>query len=123
MGVGPALAGRVGVVTGASSGIGAAVARALAADGMAVVIGARRAEVAASIREAGGVVEAVPTDMQDEAQVERLIDTAAARGRLDALVNNAAIGYVRTVADGRSEEWRAVFDTNVLGTFVACRAA
>src|SRR5436309_7846500 len=127
MGVAPALAGRVGVVTGASSGIGAAVARALAADGMAVVIGARRAdrlaEVAASIREAGGVVEAVPTDMQDEAQVERLIDTAAARRRLDALVNNAAIGYVRTVADGRSEEWRAVFDTNVLGTFVACRAA
>ena len=123
----PTLAGRVGVVTGASSGIGAAVARALAAEGMAVVIGARRAdrlaEVAASIRAAGGAVEAVPTDMREEAQVERLIEAAGARGRLDALVNNAAIGHVRTVVDGRSEEWRAVFDTNVLGTLVACRAA
>src|SRR5438045_3036223 len=111
MGSTAALAGRVGVITGASSGIGAAVARALAADGMAVVIGARRAdrlaEVAASIRDAGGAVEAVPTDMRDEGQVERLIATAAARGRLDALVNNAAIGHVRTVAEGRSDEWSA----------------
>src|SRR5206468_4581806 len=64
-----------------------------------------------------------PTDMRDEAQVERLIETAAGRGRLDALVNNAAIGHVRTVAEGRGEEWRAVFETNVLGAFVACRAA
>src|ERR1051326_3694192 len=127
MGVAPALAGRVGVVTGASSGIGAAVARALAAEGMSVVIGARRADrladVATSICETGGTVEAVPTDMRDEAQVERLIETAAARGGLDALVNNAAIGHVRTVAEGRSEEWRAVFETNVLGALVACRAA
>src|ERR1051325_3046910 len=110
MSVAPALAGRVGVVTGASSGIGAAVARTLAADGMAVVIGARRADRlgagAGSLRGAGGLGAAGRPDMQDEAQVERLIETAAARGRLDALVNNAAIGYVRTVADGRSEEWR-----------------
>ena len=120
-------AGRVGVVTGASSGIGAAVARLLAADGMAVVIGARRADrlaaVEASIRDAGGSVEAVPMDMRNEADVERLIATAAAHGRLDAVVNNAAIGHVRTVAEGRSDEWRAVLDTNVLGTLFACRAA
>src|SRR2546422_3168243 len=121
MGAAPTLAGRVGVVTGASSGIGAAVARALAAEGMTVVIGARRAdrlaEVATSIREVGGAVEAVPTDMRAEAEVERLIDAGAAHGRVDALVNNAAIGHVRRVADGRSEEWRAVFETNVLGAF------
>jgi NADP-dependent 3-hydroxy acid dehydrogenase YdfG len=123
-----ALTGRVVVVTGASSGIGAAVARELAAAGARVVIGARRGDrldaVATSIRDAGGAADAVVTDMRDEAQVERLVDGAAARhGRLDALVNNAAIGHVRTVADGRTDEWRAVFETNVLGPLVACRAA
>ncbi len=122
------LAGRVVVVTGASSGIGAAVARELGAAGAVVVLGARRADrlnaVAAAIRAAGGEADAVPTDMRDEAQVERLIDGAAARhGRLDALVNNAAVGHVRTVAEGRTEEWRAVLETNVLGPLVACRAA
>jgi NADP-dependent 3-hydroxy acid dehydrogenase YdfG len=122
------LRGRVAIVTGASSGIGAALAGGLAGAGVAVVIGARRAdrlaEVAASIRDAGGAVEAVPTDMRDEAQVEHLVATAVGRhGRLDALVNNAAIGHVRTVAEGRSEEWRAELETNVLGTLVACRAA
>jgi NADP-dependent 3-hydroxy acid dehydrogenase YdfG len=122
------LGGRVGVVTGASSGIGAAIARALAAEGMRVVIAARRAErltaVAAAIRAARGEAEAVPTDLRDEAQVERLIDGAVARhGALDALVNNAATGSVRTVAEGRTAEWRDTFETNVIGTLVACRAA
>jgi NADP-dependent 3-hydroxy acid dehydrogenase YdfG len=123
-----ALAGRVAVVTGASSGIGAAVARELAAAGATVVLGARRADrlaaVASAIRDAGGAADAVPTDLRDEAQVDRLVDGAADRhGRLDALVNNAAIGQVRTVADGRTDEWRAVLETNVLGPLVACRAA
>jgi hypothetical protein len=125
---GRALDGRVGVVTGASSGIGAAVARELALAGMRVVIAARRAdrlaEVAAAIRAAHGEADAVVTDMRDEAQVERLLDGAAARyGRLDALVNNAAIGHIRSVAEGRTEEWRAQIETNLLGTLVACRAA
>jgi NADP-dependent 3-hydroxy acid dehydrogenase YdfG len=122
------LAGRVGVVTGASSGIGAATARALAAAGMAVVLGARRAErltaVCAEIRDAGGVADALATDLRDERQVTALVDAAAARhGRLDALVNNAGTGVVRLVEDGRVDEWRAILETNVLGTLVACRAA
>src|SRR5439155_714541 len=63
-------------------------------------------------------------DLREETQVERLIEGAAARhGRLDALINNAAVGHIRPVAEGRSEEWRAVLETNVLGTLVACRAA
>jgi NADP-dependent 3-hydroxy acid dehydrogenase YdfG len=115
-------------VTGASSGIGAAVARALAGAGMHVVIGARRAErleeVAESIRRAGGTADAVPTDLRDETQVERLIAAAAAHeGRLDVLVNNAALGFIRTIVDGRTDEWRATLETNLLGTLFACRAA
>src|SRR2546425_569354 len=122
------LAGRVAVVTGASSGIGRAVAEQLAAAGVRVVLAARRAErlaeAVAAIRAAGGEAEAAVTDLRDEAQVERLIDGAVARhGRLDALVNNAAVGHIRPVAEGRSAEWRAVLETNVLGTLVACRAA
>jgi NADP-dependent 3-hydroxy acid dehydrogenase YdfG len=114
------------VVTGASAGIGAAVARALAAAGMAVVLGARRAErlaaVCEEIRAAGGTADAVATDMRDEAQVERLIGAAIERhGHIDALVNNAAIGTVRTIAEGRTDEWRAILETNVLGTLIACR--
>jgi len=122
------LAERVVVVTGASAGIGAAVAREAAHAGARVVLAARRRErleaVAASIREAGGQADAVPTDMRDERQVERLVDEAAARhGRLDALVNNAAVGHVRTIAEGRTDEWRAILETNVLGPLVACRTA
>ena len=75
------LAGRVGVVTGASSGIGAATARALADAGMTVVLGARRAErlsaVCDAIRAAGGTADAAPTDLRDETQATRLVDTAA----------------------------------------------
>ena len=123
-----ALAGRVGVITGASAGIGAAVARALATAGMSVVLGARRTDrltaVRDEIRAAGGTAEFVVTDMRDEVQVERLVAAAVeGYGRLDALVNNAAVGTVRTIADGRTDEWRAILETNVLGTLTACRAA
>ena len=102
------LAERVGVVTGASRGIGAATAVALAEAGMAVVLGARRAPelmaVRDRIRQAGGLAEAIITDLRNPEQVTALVDGAVDRfGRLD--------------------EWRAVLDTNLLGTLVACRAA
>lgn len=123
-----ALAGRVAVVTGASGGIGAATAQVLAAEGAQVVVGARRVDrldaLAAEIRADGGAVEVVPTDMRDEAAVEALIDRAATRfGRVDALINNAAVGYLSTIAAGRTDEWRAQIETNLLGVLFATRAA
>jgi NADP-dependent 3-hydroxy acid dehydrogenase YdfG len=116
------------VITGASSGIGAATARLLAERGASVVLGARRGDKLAAlcdeIRRAGGTAEAVVTDMRQPDQVERLVDTGVERtGRLDAVVNNAAMGTVRLIAEGRVEEWRATLETNVIGTLVACRAA
>ena len=119
---------RVAVITGASAGIGAAVARGLAGAGMRVMLGARRgAQLSAlcdSIRADGGTADFAVTDMRDEAQVDRLIATAVDRfGQIDALINNAAIGTVRTIVDGRTEEWRAIIETNLLGTLVACRGA
>ncbi len=126
--MGSRLRDKVGVVTGASAGIGAATARALAADGMAVMLGARREERLAAVCDeivaAGGRAAFRVTDMREPSQVTALVDAAVAEfGRLDALVNNAAVGMVRTVAEGRDDEWRAILETNVLGTLAACRAA
>ena len=122
------LAERVGVITGASAGIGAATARALAAAGMSVVLGARRGDaleaVCGEIRAAGGQAEAIVTDVRDAAQVDALVDGAVARfGRLDALVANAAIGVLRPIAEAVADEWRLVLDTNLIGTVLLCRAA
>lgn len=119
---------QVVVVTGASTGIGAALVRLLAAEGARVMMGARRAERLAQIceeaRAEGGVADYRATDLRDPAQVEALVDAAVETyGRIDALVNNAALGVVRTIADGRLDEWRAILETNVVGTLVACRAA
>lgn len=122
------LAGRVGVVTGASAGIGAATARALAGAGMAVMLGARRgdalAAVCAEIRAAGGRADAIATDLRDAAQVAALVDGAVARfGQLDAVVGNAAVGVLRPIAEADVQEWRTVLDTNLIGTVLLCRAA
>lgn len=123
-----ALEDQVVVITGASSGIGAATARVLASEGARLVLGARREgkldELRDAIQTASGIAESVVTDMRQPEQVDRLVDTAVDRfGRVDAIVNNAAMGTLRTIAEGRIEEWRAIFETNVIGTLTACRAA
>jgi len=123
-----ALSGRVAVVTGASAGIGAALGRALAGRGVKVMLGARRRErlqsLCSEIATAGGVAAYQVTDLADEEQATALVDAAQERfGAVDILINNAAIGTVRTIADGVSSEWRAIFDTNVIAVLTTCRAA
>lgn len=111
---------RLAVVTGASSGIGRATARRLAADGFEVICAARRTErieeLAAQI---GG--RAVTCDVTEPEDIERLADEVG--DRLDVLVANAggAIG-TEHVADAKLEEWRAMYDTNVIGVAASIQA-
>ncbi|MDN4490528.1 SDR family NAD(P)-dependent oxidoreductase [Demequina sp. SYSU T00068] len=110
---------RVAVVTGASSGIGAAAARALAADGWHVVVGARRLDRLETLAaEIGGT--ALALDVTDDASVDAF---AAAVERCDLLVNNAG-GAVGTtpLAEADLDEWRWMYDVNVLGTVRVTKA-
>ncbi|WP_228387582.1 MULTISPECIES: SDR family NAD(P)-dependent oxidoreductase [unclassified Nocardioides] len=111
---------RTAVVTGASSGIGAATARTLAAAGYHVYCAARRAErVEELAAEIGGT--AVVCDVTDAASVAALAERVG--GRLDALVNNAGGAFgMRPVAQGDSEEWRRMYDVNVIGLMQVTRA-
>lgn len=106
-------AGKVAVVTGASSGIGEATARALAADGWQVVLGARRLERLERIAEAIGG-RALYLDVTDEASVR---DFASHLDRVDVLVNNAGGAHgLDDVKDADADDWRWMYETNVLGT-------
>ena len=119
---------RIAIVTGASSGMGAAIARALAGEGMAVVIAARRPgklqEVADDIAAVGGVVLAVPTDVTVEPEVEALFRSAVDRfARVDLLVNCAGVPQATRIEDMRLAEWRAVLDANLTSAFLCGREA
>ena len=116
------------VVTGASSGIGLAVAGELARAGAAVVLGARRPdrlqEAAAHIRSEGGRAEAVTADVTSEEDVNRLVDHAeSAFGGLHIMVCNAGFGFYGSVEQTTPEVMRRLLDVNFMGTFLAARAA
>jgi NADP-dependent 3-hydroxy acid dehydrogenase YdfG len=110
---------RTAVITGASSGIGAATARALSADGFRTILGARRLDRLEELAaETGG--EAIALDVADSASVEEF---AAAVNDCDVLVNNAggALG-LESIAEADEEKWRGMYEANVLGTMRMTRA-
>ncbi|WP_335224237.1 SDR family NAD(P)-dependent oxidoreductase [Nostoc sp.] len=118
---------KVAIITGASSGIGAATAIALAEEGAQVVLAARRIErlneVAQKIEAVGGKALPIVTDASDETQVNSLVQKVnTTLGRIDILVNNAGIGGLGTIEDSDPAEWRRQFDLNVLGLLYATHA-
>jgi NADP-dependent 3-hydroxy acid dehydrogenase YdfG len=123
-----ALNGTVVLVTGASSGIGAATATKLAASGAVVALAARRKDkleaVAASIREAGGTALVLETDITDQSQAsEAVTRTVAELGRLDTLVNNAGVMLLGPAVGAPLSEWQRMVELNVLGLLYCAEAA
>ncbi len=115
------------IVTGASSGIGEATARALAEVGAAVVLAARRADrlraIAEEIDRSGGRAVAVPTDVTDRAAVDAMVDRAvAAFGGVDVLVNNAGVMLLAPVQRRLVDEWDRMLDVNLRGLLYAVSA-
>jgi clavulanate-9-aldehyde reducatase len=114
------LDGRKALITGASSGIGEATAEAMAAEGAAVALGARRKErlddLAGRINEGGGTAVAIEADIADEPQAKNQVETAHAElGGLDCLVNNAGVMLLGPLQGADPSEWRTMIEVNCLG--------
>jgi NAD(P)-dependent dehydrogenase (short-subunit alcohol dehydrogenase family) len=121
------LAGRLAVVTGASRGIGAATAEAIAAAGAHVVLAARDREaldaVAGRIRDAGGEATPAPTDVSSVKDVQRLFAAVEEAGPLAALVCAAAVLTSARLTETTSEIWEETLGVNLTGSFLCCRGA
>lgn len=118
---------KVAIITGASSGIGAAASVLFAEEGAKLVLGARRQnrldQVVEDIRGRGGEAEALAGDVQDEDYAIALVETALARyGRLDVGFNNAGVlGVAGDVTSLAAEDWRATLETNLVSAFYAAK--
>lgn len=123
------LAGKHGIVTGARSGIGRAIAEALASEGVSLTIASRSADelesVAQTLQHAYDVdVDSVPTDVRDPSAVATLIDEAIEHhGDIDIVINNAGTGVHGGVEDVTTEGFQTVVETNINGTFYVAREA
>tara|TARA_R110002096_G_scaffold215310_15_gene403184 strand:- start:4445 stop:5179 length:735 start_codon:yes stop_codon:yes gene_type:complete len=118
------LDGKAAIVTGASSGIGRAIARALGDAGVSLTLTARRADRLEAIAGEMESAQAVQADFRDEEQIRAAIKSAAHHwGRLDILINSAGLAKQAKLTDGDSEDWREMLDVNVLGLAIANREA
>ena len=121
------LAGKVALITGASKGLGKAMAAALGEAGARLALVSRNLEqlnvVAQEVRALGTEAEVFQADVTDEEQVQKLERAVIARfGRIQILINNAGINIRKPVTDFALAEWRQVMDTNLTGPFLMCRA-
>ena len=121
------LAGRVAIVTGASRGIGAATAEAIAAAGAHVMLAARDGDAlearASTIRQAGGQATPVPADVSKAGDVERLFTAAGRKGSVTALVCAAGVLMSAPFAETTPDIWEETLAVNLTGAFLCCRAA
>jgi NADP-dependent 3-hydroxy acid dehydrogenase YdfG len=122
------IAGKVALITGASSGIGEATASALAAAGAKVAIAARRADrleaLASSIRKAGGAALPIPADVTSSGDIGRMVErTVAEWGRLDILLNNAGQMLLAPLAEARGEDLRHMVELNLIALMEITRIA
>jgi NADP-dependent 3-hydroxy acid dehydrogenase YdfG len=123
-----AVAGKVVVITGASSGLGEAAARLLSTEGAILVLGARRGDrieaLAAELNAAGGRATAVTTDVTQRAQVERLVGAAVSgHGRIDVMINNAGLMPQALLERLQVDEWERMLDVNIKGVLYRIAAA
>src|SRR5579875_1681515 len=122
------LQGKVALITGASSGIGAALARALAGRGAQVALAARRTErvhdLASEIGQNGGQALAITADVRDEDSVKAMVQATVDRfGGIDILIPNAGLGYRASIVESDTQRWKTMLDTNVFGVLLTLKYA
>ena len=122
------MTGKVVLIAGGSTGIGAETARLLASRGAKVAVAARRQEklddVVSGIASTGGSARSYKLDVTDKRQVETVVAAVVAEfGRLDVLINNAGLMPIRPMAEVNTDEWDAMIDVNIKGTLYGIAAA